>query len=229
MNRGFALVELMVALTLGLLLLLGLATIFSSMNQSYVVRQNLSSVQDNQRMAMLFVSTSIRSAGFYPNPASTNPATQFPAVGSFAAGQTLVGAGGNAGADTFGTRFTASGGTAIQGCSASLVANDVYTDAFSVSGGYLTCTETDNTAGTPAVTVNLIAGLSGMNVLYGVDVSGSGSVTEYLTGDQVTAGSYWGNVLTAQVTLLFINPLANQPGQPTTVSLTQTVPYMEAL
>jgi type IV pilus assembly protein PilW len=225
-QRGFGLIEMMVALTIGMVLLLGLGTVFDSMRQTYLSRQSMSQVQSNQRMAMLFVSTSIRNAGFYPNPVARTAATQFPASGSFAAGQSVGGAGAGAGSDTFSARFTASGGDAIQGCSAQLNANDVYTDVFSISGGYLTCTETDNTAGSPPVAVNLISGLAGMNVLYGVDTTGGGSVTEYLTATQVTPGT---SIKTVGVTLLFTNPLAGQPGQPATVSLTQTMPYMIGL
>jgi type IV pilus assembly protein PilW len=176
-------------------------------------------------MALLFTSANLRGAGVY-NALATTPATQFLASAPFAAGQPLVGSGNGSGSDSFSVRFTAAGSNAFQGCSAQLTANDVYTEVFAVAGGYLTCTETDNTAGVGPTTVNLVSGVSGMNVLYGVDTTGDGSADEYLTGDQVTTATLWRAVLTIQVTLIFTNPLAGQPGQPATVSLTQTVLYL---
>jgi type IV pilus assembly protein PilW len=65
-----------------------------------------------------------------------------------------------------------------------------------------------------------------MNVLYGVDVTGDGSVDEYLPANSVAA---WTTVKTVNTTLIFTNPLNGQPGQPATVSLTQTIPYMNGL
>ncbi|MDD5297927.1 MAG: PilW family protein [Rhodocyclaceae bacterium] len=229
MQQGVGLVQLMVALTVGLFLLLGIVTIFVSMKQTFLSRQSMSAVQTSQRMAMIFLGANIRNAGFYSNPAVNSAATQFPAGGSFIAGQSIVGTGGGSGSDTLSTRFTADGANANQGCSAQLAANNVYTDVISVSGGYLTCTETNNTAGSAPVSFNMVSGLAGMNVQYGIDTTGGGSETEYLTAAQVGAQNYWPRVKTVTVTLLFNNPLSGQPGQPTTVSLTQTIPYMPGM
>lgn len=228
-QRGIGLVEMMVAITIGMLLVLGLGTVFVSVKQTSNLRQLLSVFQNNERMASMFLNTSIRNAGFYPNPLLPNP---FLVSGSFTtAGQSIFGAGtGTAGTDTISVRFVAAtSATASQGCSAQLVPGDLYTDVFSISGGYLTCTETDNTAASAPVTINLVAGLTGMNVVYGVDTTSSGSVTEYLPGDSVGSANWISNVRTAQITLLFNNPLAGQPGQAATVSLTQTIPYMIGL
>ena len=229
-QRGIGLVEMMVAITIGMLLVLGLGTVFVSVKQTSNLRQLLSVFQNNERMASMFLNTSIRNAGFYPNPLLPNP---FLVSGSFTtAGQSIVGTGtGTAGTDTLSVRFVADpvNTQAAQGCSAQLIVNHLYTDVFSVANGYLTCTETDNTAASAPVTVNLVAGLTGMNVVYGVDTTSSGSVTEYLPGDSVGSAYWISNVRTAQITLLFNNPLAGQPGQAATVSLTQTIPYMIGL
>lgn len=231
-QRGFGLVELMVATTIGLLLLLGIGEVFFSMRQTYLMRQNLSTIQNNERMAMMFMDASIRNAGFYPNPLTTTALTQFPANGPFAMAQSLTGTtGGGTVPDSVSVRFTAdtANSNTIQGCSAQLNPGHVYTDSFTVTGGNLICTETDNTAGSPAVTVPLVSGLAGMTILYGTDTTNSGSATQYLTAFQVSSSNYWANVMTVYVTLQFTNPLVGQPGQAATISLTQTSPYMNGL
>lgn len=241
-QRGISLVELMVSIAIGMLLLLGLGTIFFSVNQTSQLRHGLSDLQNNERMAMTFLRTSIHNAGYYPNPVATTAATQFPVDGvsvSFAAGQTLAGSS-VGGADTLSARFVAAiGVTSSQGCSATLNPGDLYRDDFSVSGGNLICTETDKTTGTAPVTVTLITGLSGMQVQYGVDPACTGSVTEYLPANLI-ASSVWTSVCTpplgsqlktVNVTLTFDNPLALQAGQSAhqTIKITETIPYMNGL
>lgn len=226
-QRGIGLVEVMIALTIGLVLLLGVSQAFLTMRETATTAQQLSAVQNQQRMAMYFLHVAVSGAGFNPDPVAKSGEVLYPVSGVFTApGQTLLGTGAGAAADTLSVRFTASAGGAQQGCSASLVAGHTYTNRFNVANGFLTCSETDNTAATAATTLNLIGGLAGMNIVYGVDSTGGGSVTQYLTGAQVTAANFWGNVKTAQVTLLFTNALAGQPGQPQTVSLVETIPYM---
>ncbi len=228
--RGFSLIELMVAIAIGLLLLFGLDMVFVTMNQTYTLRQKLSAFQDNERMAMWILASSIRNAGWFPNPVSTTPlvfttaAASFPASGAYSAGQSLSGTTGTGNDDSLSVRFIA-GTSAFQGCSAQLNQGDRYTDAFSVSGGYLTCTETDNTSGVVNA-VNLIAGVSGMVVRYGVDTNGSGSVTQYQSASSV---SLWSAVKTVKVTLQFANPLQGQSGQAASLSVSQTIPYMVGL
>jgi len=54
----------------------------------------------------------------------------------------------------------------------------------------------------------------------------SNSVDTYLTADLVTAGNYWPQVRSVQVTLTFLNPMAAQPGQPATVNFSRTIAVM---
>lgn len=223
-QKGFSLIELLVALAIGLVLLLGLGTVFLSMKQSFSLRQNMASTQNNERIAMQFLSTAVRNAGATPNPLAQVPPAQ-----------PLAGTGGNAGADTLTVKFWADASVANQGCSAQLTPNHTYTDVFSVIGGYLSCTETDSTALPPvSTTVNLIGGasgsnnqLTGINILYGIDPNGLGSVGQYLNASSVTN---WSSVMTVTFTLLFNAPLANKENQTVnSLSLTQTVPFMIAL
>ncbi len=279
-QHGFSLVEIMVAGTIGLVILAGVADFFSSMGSTFKAQQNLAALQYSQRMATLFVNNAIRNAGAYPTITTTVvgsvtttasattiingitvPTTainQFPAVATtaatFAEGQSLTGGGSGAltgvaaaltgtlagactttnGADTFSVRFVA-GSNTNQGCSAALISGHVYVDTFQISTltvnntpvNVLQCVESDT--GTPTqqsalvtTTVNLISGVTGMNLLYGVDTIGRGSVTQYLTADTVTTMNLWARVKTIFVTLQLTDPL---PNGPPLLCATQTIPY----
>jgi type IV pilus assembly protein PilW len=227
------------------------------MRQTSIRAQQLSQVQNQQRMAMYFLHNAIVNAGYQTGvdastpPQPADPAVVFPArtTGTAplfpAAGQTLVGTGNGSGSDSISVRFVASSTVAQQGCTAALTAGNRYINTFSVSGGFLQCVELNETTGV-STTNNLISGLVSMTIWYGVDSNGNGSVTNYFTatasaGTSVTSGGFWPvaifdnpangfygvqGVKTARVTLVFTNPLATDPGQPATVSLTETIPYM---
>ena len=180
-QRGAGLVEMMVAVVIGMVLLLGLGTILFSMNQTYRLRQNMSAAQNNQRNAMTFLSAMIQNAGYNPSPL---------AVAAITTPLTGTGSGsGVPGTDTLTVSFIpASGVSEFQGCTNNLIPNKTYTDTFSVNAATRTleCIERDIPL-TVTVNIPLITGIQGMNVLYGVDTTASGSVTQYLPATSVTA------------------------------------------
>ena len=237
-QRGVSLVEIMVAITIGMLLMLGLGTVFVSVAQTSKLSQTMSAVQDSERTAIAFLNNSIRSSGYLTTPLTTTSAAQFVADSTFTTpGQTILGT--NTGTDNLYVRFVAASGvTASQGCSSNLTSNALYTDKFYVatsgSNTYLTCDET--VSGT-TTTINLVPNLSSMSIVYGIDPNCTGSVTEYLPASSVPA-TVWGSTCsppagaqlkTINFTLAFKNPLAGQPSQPTTVKINQTIPYMIGL
>ncbi|MFT7365930.1 MAG: type IV pilus assembly protein PilW [Marinobacter psychrophilus] len=61
---GLSLIELMIALVLGLLLSAGVITIFISAKQNYQVQDAVSQVQENGRFSLEFLARDIRMAGF---------------------------------------------------------------------------------------------------------------------------------------------------------------------
>lgn len=215
-QRGSGLIEMMISMAIGLILVLGISIVFVSVNKIFKDRQGLGDLQNNQRMAMSFISAGIHNAGYYPNPLAASP---------IASNQVLVGTGdGTSGSDTLTIRFVAPSGanvSAFQGCTASLTAGNTYSNTFSVAAGNLVCTETNITTST-TTTVSLITGLSGMNISYGVDTTGAGSATTYRSATSMTTAT-WDDVKTVVVTFLFTNPLSGQPGQPATTRLTQTI------
>ena len=63
-QRGLTLVELMIAMTLGLVLIGGVTGVFLASQQTYRVNQALSELQENSRSAFQLIARDIRSAGF---------------------------------------------------------------------------------------------------------------------------------------------------------------------
>lgn len=63
-QRGLSLVELMIAITLSLLLILGVTQIFLSSKQTYSTNNALSRVQENGRFAIEFLTQDIRNTGY---------------------------------------------------------------------------------------------------------------------------------------------------------------------
>src|SRR3990172_12930451 len=63
-QQGLSLVELMVAISVGLILLAGVLQIFISSKQTYRVNDALARLQENGRYAMYLLSKDIRMAGF---------------------------------------------------------------------------------------------------------------------------------------------------------------------
>ncbi len=64
-QQGMTLIEIMIALSLGALLLAGVIQVFLSSNQSYRMQDNLSRLQENGRFAVDFISRDLRIAGYF--------------------------------------------------------------------------------------------------------------------------------------------------------------------
>ncbi|MDO8703483.1 MAG: PilW family protein [Sulfuricaulis sp.] len=63
-NHGFTLVELMVAMTIGLIILAAVATIFGTSRSTYVLEEGLARVQEAGRFGAEFITTDVRMAGY---------------------------------------------------------------------------------------------------------------------------------------------------------------------
>lgn len=64
-QQGFTLIEIMVALTIGLFLTAGVTQVFLTTNQTNRTQENLSRMQENARFAMHFLTEDIREADYY--------------------------------------------------------------------------------------------------------------------------------------------------------------------
>lgn len=62
---GFTLVELMVAMTIGLVILAAVSTLFVSSKQTYTTQDRLARLQENARFAVQFIIKDLRMAGYF--------------------------------------------------------------------------------------------------------------------------------------------------------------------
>ena len=231
-QRGLGLVELMLALAIGLFIAIGLVQQFISLRSTERTVATLSQMQDQQRMAMHFLRAAVNNAGSYTVVLDSSLPPPFPQASPFADNQTWVGSGSSASNSTLSVRFRASSGDGLRGCADSLSPDHVYSDTFQIvqdgaGTSYLGCAERDSTLGSSPALRYLVAHVRAMQVRYGVDVEGTGSVSQYLYGDDVAARGLWPNVKTAQVSLEFDN-LVSGPGQPATLRLHETFAFMAA-
>ncbi len=66
-QKGFSLVELMIAATIGLLITLAISTLFITTRQSYSQNDNTAKMQEHARFALELISQDLRHAGFLGN------------------------------------------------------------------------------------------------------------------------------------------------------------------
>jgi type IV pilus assembly protein PilW len=64
-QAGVSILELMIAITIGLFLLAGLVSVFATSNQAYVELGRASQQIENGRLAMQYLIDDIGAAGFY--------------------------------------------------------------------------------------------------------------------------------------------------------------------
>ncbi len=222
-THGFALVELMIAMAIALFLLLGLAGIFYSTRQTYSAQTGLSQLQDNERVAMSIVANTIQSAGYFPNPKTQTAANVFTAVPPYPASATIYGTT----TPTVSVRFQTASGDGVMDCLGdqnSSGATVMYDNLFQIKNNALQCT-LDPTSPKP-ITQTLVDNISNFQVKYGVDQTGAGSVTQYVTAGLVTS---WSNVKSVMITWTFTDPSANQPGVSTSTTPTPLEQFTQVI
>jgi type IV pilus assembly protein PilW len=231
-DRGFTLLEILIALFIGLFLMVALITIVQANRTVFGNQNKLSQMQDGERMAMTMIADVIQSAGYFPDPTTNTLTTSLTAAPPFAAGQSISGTySAAAPGDQIYVRYMTAGGDGILNCSGQSNPvggpNTLYVNSFQVVNGQLVCTMN-------GTQYNLVNGITNMSILYGVKASGGATgnnVDTYMNATQVAAAGLWGSVISALVQLTFTNPLyvASQPtngvNQPT-ISLQRVVSVM---
>src|ERR1700761_89521 len=120
-GRGFTLIELMIALTIGIFLLGALLTIVQTNRTVFGDQNKMAQLQDGERMAIAMMSDVIQSAGYFPTPYppynNTLIGSLIPA-GQFAGGQALYGTySATAPGDQISVRYMTASGDGILNCS----------------------------------------------------------------------------------------------------------------
>jgi len=226
-QRGFTLVELMIAMLIALFLIGGLLTLVQGMKSTSMNQSGLSQLQDSERMAMTLMTDVIQSAGYFPNPLINTAASSFPVTAPFTTpGQAIFGSGNFADAppgNSITVRYLTAGTTGLPtpdnninclGNTSTVAATFVNTFSVDLPTQTLQCTLIVN--GVASAPVPLISGVNSLQIYYGVQTNtavGTNSIDSYLDAATVTAGNYWANVKSVKITLTFKNPLFNQAGQ----------------
>jgi type IV pilus assembly protein PilW len=241
-QRGYTLVELMVTVGIALFLLGGLITIVQNIRQANLNQVALAQLQDEQRFATTVLTDIIQIAGYYPSATGSTESGSLPTAGAnIKAGQAFWGTHSAAGypgtPDSLTVRYMTVGGDGVINCDGStnnvVGANTLYTNVFTVvppAGGVpgqLLCSLNGNAA------VPLVNNIQSFEVFYGVNRNAptvNYTVDTYLTADQMNpalpAGGDWANVSSIRIVLTFTNPMANQAGQPPTLTFERVAAVM---
>jgi type IV pilus assembly protein PilW len=235
-QRGFSMLELVVAMSIAVFLLAGLFTILQGTRRTSSDQTALAQLQDNERIAISVMTDIVQAAGYFPGAPANVLTTELPVIGSFVtAGQSVAGTDNGAQGVNLLIRFETAGGDRIYNCFGSNPAgggNTIYTNTFSVSANnQLTCSNGTTTAA-------IANGVQSMVVRYAVNTSSTSTnsncpADRYLLTAEMTQAIYWTNVCAVEVKLTFINPLyqpipggPKTPGQPSTVEFTRLIGIM---
>lgn len=213
-QRGLTLVELLIALALGLVVVLVVGQIYLSGRQSYRTQTGFGGMQENGRFALFFLQRDIRMAGF---PRDIGPGGAL--SGSLSGFNTALTTDGGTGRsdqieiqyNSFGT-VPASLDSVPAGLQAQVTDNNTFANSardclgnpagatvinrYWVENGNLTCQGNGSADPQP-----IISGVESMQILYGVDTDTDLVPNVYRRADQLTAAD-WPNVVAVRVGLL---------------------------
>lgn len=189
-QKGFSLVELMVALLLGTIIIGAATQLFLTNQRSFQLQQNMSEVQETGRFAVEMLSRELRVAGLTRSDGTESGG---PVTANAFEGGTGATANDQLRFRFFGTMDCQ--GDAYSGVSDSTLIENRY----SVVNGNLICTglidqNDDGSVDADTTSVTLVSNVSSFQVLYGVDremTAGAGSADgipfagRYLRADQV--------------------------------------------
>jgi type IV pilus assembly protein PilW len=234
-QRGFTLVELMVAVVVSIFLAGGLIMMVQSTRNAFGNQNLLGQLQDNERLAMTFLSSVVESTGYFPDPVNNTSALMMPANPTFVtAGQAVFGTfAAAAPGDSISIRFAAAAGDNnlfnCLGLINSAAATDTFTNTFSVNAqNQLQCTASSQLGTFAPRTVPLVTGVQNLTILYGVKRSpnDTGSCADtYLNASQMLVAD-WTSVCSISVAITFINPIP--PQNPPTITIRRVIATMAA-
>ncbi|HEU0202747.1 MAG TPA: PilW family protein [Burkholderiaceae bacterium] len=214
-QRGLSLIELMVAITLGLFLLTVTISVFLGISRTARTQDAASRLDENGRFAIESITRAIRLAG-YRNWGGPGGAPGYTGTGDPVINATDGTAATTGYSDTINVRFHGAGpavGTAdgsIVDCLGNPVAEgstladrvvNTFTVAASGSERVLTC---DN--GTGAVT--LATNIDSLQILYGVDISGGDRVADRWVRANDVAN--WDQVVAVRVSLMAVGEVGSR-------------------
>lgn len=180
-TQGFSLVELMVAMVLGLLLTAAAVSLFSTNQRTFQLQQTMGQLQEQGQLAMRFINQDVRRTGLTKDSVT---ALVLPGVVTTGASPLPSSDGGNNGND----RLTLSyhGGVDCEGDSLTPVQDTMVINSYWVDDDNQLNCEGSLDTGTNGVV--LLRGVRSFQVLYGVDsdFDGVAFASQYVTADELS-------------------------------------------
>ena len=217
-SRGVTLVELMIAVTLGLLLVVVLAQLFLGSRQTFATTDDVSRMQDNIRYTQILLTRTIHLAG-YKSQANSVTATVFQAPNAaLEAVDNAVPA-----SDVLTIRYQGSGtggggaadGTIVDCLGQRVDAGVMVVNTFSVvtkpdGRNALFCF--NGVGMMPGV--EIVSDVLNMQILFGEDTDNDLVANRYITPSTVTLAGNVNNVVSVRVALLFETPTQTSKAAP---------------
>ncbi|OYY93086.1 MAG: hypothetical protein B7Y41_13315 [Hydrogenophilales bacterium 28-61-23] len=204
-QAGVTLLELMIALSLGLLLLAGIGSIFVGSNQTYRVQEQNARIQESGRYALEVIGRSLRQAGYADVPLSPlSSKTGF--TGTAIDGLNTVCPTATPLTDVITVQYD--GIVGEQDCQGdNITAGQFVQHTFFVENNALRCDATRNTTAPTPPTACPVAGsgevmvpsAEDLQIIYGVDTDGNQSANLY---SAAPTAAQWPNVVSARVCVL---------------------------
>ena len=222
-QAGFTMIELMVAVAIALFIAAGLTILFLNTHSTFSTQDKFSQLQDSQRLAIIMLTTTTQTAGYFVDPLNNTVDGALPASAlassdgtTFMTGQGISGTGSSTGtgSDTLNVRYQTASGDGVMNCLG--VSNPpgsgapvIWVNSFAINASNeLTCSVNGGAV------VPLVSNVVKMSILYGVDADDDGNIDSYLNATAISNASLWSNVQTAQFSLSFIDPTSSRPGFP---------------
>jgi len=241
-ERGFTLVEVMVAITLSVFLLFGLFTILRQTRDANSATTGLSQLQDDERIAMTIMTDTIEEAGYVPE-ANGSGQSNFTTDTTFATQGQIIVAGTGAGwvGEKLTMRYVLGAGDSTLKCDGTTNsgAEQVYEEAFQITTtaagvNQLVCIP--NAGSAAPTTVPLVNNVANLTFQFAVNRTAASSSTAsnavgpntassatgygcpadtwMTTADMQANANDWTNVCAIKVDIVFVNPIYQPPGQP---------------
>ena len=204
-QAGFTLVELMVAMTLGMVLMIVISNVFVASKESYRTTEDMSRLQENARFAVTHLGRVLRMASYVDDPTqvSVTRTAVFP-IATLAAVTGTEGSGTTS--DSVTVRYQGSADGTVFDCQG----NQIVGGAFAVArfhlaaagdGSGTTSLYCDNTGtvGPVVADIELVQGVENMQLLYGDDTDGDGTANRYRVQSSV---ANLDNVVSVRIGLL---------------------------
>ena len=224
-ERGFSLVEFLIAMTIGIFLLLGIISSYVSSKQTSLKNTQLSTLEDNGRFALETIRESLEHTGYTPINAGVLTSQFISAPTDVVSDTCPVGAiqnvvnrtiikvtNDNAAGDSLGVIFhgdnqvytDCSGRDLPIGCRLKpLPSSNIFPQSSRIYNSFYvdSGSNTLRCAGSRSNTSEVIAdGVENIQFLYGVDTGNDGQVDRYVNA--TGAAGLWNNVVSIQVAIL---------------------------